>query len=89
MINILYRIRTSKSKVIRFGAPLFALLVIVLISVLLIYSKTVPIPSSLVFQKKQSTPTVELKTAYSNPFDKETQYVNPFEKYKNPFVVNR
>lgn len=37
--------------------------------------------------KKQAS--VELKTAYKNPFEKDTQYVNPFQKYKNPFVVNR
>lgn len=38
------------------------------------------------FQKSAS---VDLKTTYKNPFDKETQYVNPFQTYKNPFVVNR
>lgn len=37
-------------------------------------------------QKKAS---VELKTTYKNPFDKNTQYVNPFDKYKNPFVIGR
>lgn len=36
------------------------------------------------FQKKAS---IELKTDYKNPFEKETQYVNPFEQYKNPFVL--
>lgn len=39
-----------------------------------------------IYQKK---PTVEIKTSYNNPFDKNTQYVNPFDKYKNPFVTNR
>lgn len=37
----------------------------------------------------QKQPTVELKTEYKNPFNKETQYVNPFDTYKNPFTVNR
>lgn len=31
------------------------------------------------------TASVELKTEYKNPFDKETQYVNPFQEFKNPF----
>lgn len=35
----------------------------------------------------QRGPSVNLKTEYKNPFDKETQFVNPFDKYKNPFVV--
>jgi len=35
-----------------------------------------------------SSPKVDLKTEYKNPFDKETQYVNPFDNYKNPFVTN-
>lgn len=87
MIKILSHITNNKSKVIRFGVPIAVLLIIVLIGVLLAYSKGVPLPSQLVFQKKQ--PTVTLKTEYNNPFNKETQYVNPFEKYKNPFVVNR
>ena len=30
-------------------------------------------------------PQVDVKEAYSNPFNKETQYVNPFQEYKNPF----
>lgn len=30
-------------------------------------------------------PTVELKTEYKNPFNKNTQYVNPFNNFKNPF----
>lgn len=42
-------------------------------------------PQSLL--KKQAS--VDLKTTYNNPFDKDSQYVNPFQKYKNPFVVNR
>lgn len=87
MINILSRITSHKSKVIRFGVPIMVLLIIVLVGVLLAYSKgVVQLPSQLVFQKK---PTVTLKTEYNNPFNKEVQYVNPFEKYKNPFVVNR
>lgn len=28
---------------------------------------------------------IELRTAYNNPLEKETQYVNPFSDYKNPF----
>ena len=40
-------------------------------------------PSLLKTQK----PTVELKTEYKNPFDKETQFVNPFDQTKNPFAV--
>lgn len=34
------------------------------------------------------TPTIALKTEYSNPFDEKSQYENPFnseETYKNPF----
>lgn len=27
---------------------------------------------------------IELRTAYNNPLEKETQYVNPFSDYKNP-----
>lgn len=37
------------------------------------------------FSPKQ--PTVELKTEYKNPFNKETQFVNPFDQTKNPFAV--
>lgn len=87
MIRILLRITNNKSKVIRFGVPLEALIIVVLVGIILAYSKAVPIASQLIFQKKQ--PTVTLKTEYNNPFNKESQYVNPFEKYKNPFVVNR
>lgn len=45
-----------------------------------------PVPIST---PKTSAPSkgtkVQLKTEYSNPFDKKTQYVNPFSSYKNPF----
>jgi len=47
------------------------------------------IPSSPLQKIVQKKPTVEVKTTYNNPFDKNTQYVNPFEKYKNPFATNR
>lgn len=40
---------------------------------------------SFLSPKKPST--VELKTQYKNPFNKETQYVNPFDGTKNPFAV--
>lgn len=43
-------------------------------------------PLKKIYTKK---PTVEVKTTYKNPFDKNTQYVNPFDKRKNPFVTNR
>ena len=46
-------------------------------------------PSSPLQKIVQKKPTVETKTTYKNPFDKNTQYVNPFKKYKNPFVTNR
>ena len=36
---------------------------------------------------KKEPAAVELKTDYSNPFDKETQFVNPFDQTKNPFAV--
>ncbi|MBI4080535.1 MAG: hypothetical protein HY430_02075 [Candidatus Levybacteria bacterium] len=38
------------------------------------------------------TPTVPLKTEYSNPFDEKSQYENPFdsgETYKNPFDTSQ
>ena len=41
--------------------------------------------TGLPFAEKK--PNVQLKTEYSNPFQKETQYVNPFDQYKNPFLT--
>jgi len=58
--------------------------VVILVVVMLL--KTPSSPLQKIIQKK---PTVEVKTTYQNPFDKNTQYINPFEKYKNPFVANR
>lgn len=86
MLKILSRISNHQSKVIRYGVPLSVLLIIILIGVILAFSKTVSLPSQLTFQKG---PKVEQKTEYKNPFAKETQYVNPFKEYKNPFVVSR
>ena len=36
-------------------------------------------------QPQDSVAQVQLKEAYQNPFDANTQYVNPFSEYKNPF----
>ena len=65
---------------------IIGLLSAVAILVVVALLKTPSSPLQKIVQKK---PTVEVKTTYNNPFDKETQYVNPFEKYKNPFVTNR
>ena len=67
---------------------LFPLLLIaaLIIGVILVLTGTIKGPAIPFLQKK---PTVELKTEYNNPFNKETQYVNPFDTYKNPFVTNR
>ena len=59
-------------------------LVVVVAGVILFY-----VPSSPLQKIIQKQSSVEIKTTYKNPFDKETQYMNPFEKYKNPFVANR
>lgn len=32
-------------------------------------------------------PKIQLKSQYSNPFDKKSQYVNPFDSFKNPLVT--
>lgn len=49
-----------------------------------------PFPNlPFVGQIGSSQPSIQPKTQYQNPFDKNTQYVNPFEKYKNPFTINK
>lgn len=58
------------------------LLAIVIVGGVYLYSQGILKIPSLSLQKK---PTVELQTAYQNPFDKGSQYVNPFSGYKNPF----
>ena len=59
-------------------------LVVAVVGVILFY-----VPSSPLQKIIQRQSSVEIKTTYKNPFDKNTQYINPFEKYKNPFVANR
>ena len=63
--------------------PLLLILAAVAVAVYFVVKGNINIPF---LQKKAS---VEIKTTYKNPFDKNTQYVNPFEKYKNPFVTGR
>lgn len=63
-----------------------SIIVAVLVPIVIFFFKDkLKIPNQSVFKKS----SVELKTTYSNPFDKKTQYVNPFQKYKNPFAVSR
>jgi len=66
--------------------PIILILILVIVLPLLVikfvFKKNLP----LISDKK---PTVELKTEYSNPFEKNTQYTNPFDEFKNPFVAAR
>jgi len=82
--NLIKKITKKKS------TSLIAILVIVLVVVLILIGLgVIKVPSTPIATILQKKPTVQLKTEYNNPFDKEAQYVNPFEKYKNPFVVSR
>lgn len=63
--------------------PLLLILAAVAVVIYFLVKGNISVPF---LQKKAS---VEIKTTYKNPFDKNTQYVNPFEKYKNPFVIGR
>jgi len=63
---------------------LLVVIVVAVVGVILFY-----VPSSPLQKIVQRQSSVEIKTTYKNPFDKNTQYMNPFEKYKNPFVANR
>ena len=75
--------------VIHLALPLLLLLAIAAVFFALIYFGVLknPFGNLPLIGKKQ--PSVNLKTEYQNPFDKNSQYVNPFQTYKNPFVVNR
>ena len=79
--NILKRIISKKTNRL-------IIIAVVVIGVVIYIGLAIKIPSNplTILQKKA---TVNLKTAYKNPFKKETQYVNPFETYKNPFVVSK
>ncbi len=62
-----------------------ALVVIIAVAVgllllVLISKNKVSLPGA----KKE--PTVQVKSEYKNPFNKDTQYVNPFDQYKSPFI---
>lgn len=35
---------------------------------------------------REQPTSVELKSEYKNPFDRNAQYVNPFTDYKSPFI---
>jgi len=63
---------------------LFVVIVVLIVGVILFY-----VPSSPLQKIVQKQSSVEIKTTYKNPFDKNSQYMNPFETYKNPFVANR
>lgn len=68
---------------------LFISVIVVLViamAVVYFYVRTGEVPAiPLISNKKPSS--VEIKTEYSNPFDRSTQYVNPFEEFKSPFTV--
>lgn len=67
---------------------LYFLVVIVVVSIpvaLFVFRGKFQIPNQSLFKKS----SVELKTSYKNPFDKNTQYANPFDTYKNPFIVSK
>lgn len=58
--------------------------------------RSLPVPSEDASTQIRSsltpTPTVPLKTEYSNPFNEKSQYENPFnseETYKNPFDTSK
>ena len=81
--NILKRIISKKTnRIIIIGVVVIGVITYIGLAI------KIKIPSNplTILQKKA---TVNLKTAYKNPFKKETQYVNPFETYKNPFVVSK
>lgn len=66
---------------------IYSILTVVIIVVAVTLLKHSSSPLQNIIQKKPSS--VEIKTTYKNPFDKNTQYANPFDRQKNPFVTNR
>lgn len=78
--------KVNNKGVIHLALPFVFLLVLAGGLFILVSLKIIKLPALPFLQKG---PSVELKTEYKNPFDKETQYVNPFESYKNPFTVGR
>lgn len=62
--------------------PLLAIAAVIIIAVVLVVKGNI-------FKKTQTSkePTIELKSEYQNPFDKNSQYVNPFDQYKSPFLT--
>lgn len=62
------------------------ILIIIAIVIYLVYSGVIknPLKSLPIIGTKE--PTVTVKTAYQNPFDKNSQYVNPFDQSKSPLL---
>ena len=75
---------TKKGVVHHTGLIIIAVIAVWALVLYLLISKNI-LKVKTPFTEKE--PTVELKTEYSNPFDKNTQYINPFDQTKNPFAV--
>lgn len=70
-------------------SAIFIIIVFVVISYVLIFSKKPPPKTNQIAQispTSEEQAVVTLTTKYSNPFDSSTQYTNPFSTTNNPFT---
>lgn len=73
---------------------IISILVVIGVSVVLLITSAQKAKknTAVIQQGPTPTPTIALKSEYSNPFDEKSQYENPFnseETYKNPFDTSK